>query len=62
MSCSEAAAADIVCCANCGISAIDEDDIKLKDCDGGCDLVNYCSDKCQDNHREQHEVECKERR
>ncbi len=44
------------CCASCGTPAID--DIKLKSCDGGCDLVKYCSDKCQTNHREQHEEEC----
>ena len=44
------------CCASCGIPAID--DIKLKSCDGGCDLVKYCSDKCQENHKEQHEEEC----
>src|SRR6056300_567262 len=45
-------------CANCGISEVDE--IKLEDCDG-CDLVKYCSDKCKEEHREQHEEECKER-
>ena len=49
-----------VCCASCGIAAID--DIKLKQCNGGCDLVRYCSDKCQGNHREQHEEECKQRK
>ena len=43
-------------CASCGIAAID--DIKLKSCNGGCDLVKYCSDKCQENHKEQHEEEC----
>jgi hypothetical protein len=37
------------CCASCGIAPVD--DIKLK-CGGGCDLVKYCSDKCQENHRE----------
>ena len=36
-----------VCCANCGIAQVD--DIKLKICDGGCDLVKYCSDRCQGN-------------
>jgi hypothetical protein len=58
---SEAAASEVMlmCCANCGISAVD--DVKLKDCDDGCDLVKYCSDKCQDNHREQHGEECKKR-
>ena len=48
--------ATMMCCASCGIAAVD--DIKLKDCDGGCDLVKYCSDNCQENHREQHEDEC----
>ncbi len=46
-------------CASCGIAAVD--DVKLKDCDGGCDLVKYCGDKCQTNHSEQHEQECKKR-
>jgi tetratricopeptide (TPR) repeat protein len=54
----EVAAADI-CCASCGQAEID--DIKLKDCDGGCDLVKYCSDGCQNSHRDQHEEECKQR-
>jgi tetratricopeptide (TPR) repeat protein len=55
-----AAAAGICCCASCGISQVD--DVKLKKCDGGCDLVKYCSDGCQENHSEQHEEECKKRR
>ena len=46
-------------CANCGITQVD--DIKLAQCNGGCDLVKYCSDRCQENHREQHEGECKKR-
>ena len=46
------------CCANCGIAEVD--DIKLKDCDG-CDLVKYCGDKCREEHREQHEEDCKTR-
>jgi TPR repeat protein len=52
--------AEIMVCANCGIAPID--DIKLKICDGGCDLVKYCSKICRENHREQHEVECKQRK
>ncbi len=52
-------AADMMCCASCGRAEVD--DVKLKDCDGGCDLVKYCSDGCQDNHREQHEEDCKSR-
>jgi hypothetical protein len=43
-------------CASCGIAGVD--DVKLKLCDGGCDLVKYCSDDCQVNRREQHEKEC----
>jgi len=49
----------VMCCASCGIAGVD--DVKLMDCDDGCDLVKYCSDKCQKNHREQHEEECKKR-
>jgi hypothetical protein len=45
-------------CACCGIAAVD--DITLKFCDD-CDLVKYCSDECQTNHRDQHEEECKKR-
>ncbi len=47
-------------CASCGVAAID--DVKLRDCDGGCDLVKYCSDGCQENHRPQHEDECNKRK
>jgi hypothetical protein len=50
----------MMCCASCGRAAVD--DIKLKDCDGGCDLVKYCSDDCQNNHSEQHGEECKKRK
>ena len=46
------------CCASCGIVEID--DIKLKECDD-CDLVKYCSDECQEDHRSQHEEACKKR-
>ena len=55
----ELEAADEVC-ACCGIAGVD--DVKLKLCDGGCDLVKYCSDDCQTNHREQHDEECKTRK
>ena len=48
--------AEIVCCANCGIAQVD--DIKLEECDG-CQSVSYCSNMCQENHREQHKEECK---
>ena len=47
-------------CACCGTAAV-VDNVKLKDCDAGCDLVKYCSDDCQENHREQHEEECMKR-
>ena len=47
-------------CACCGIAAVD--DIKLAECNGGCDLVKYCSDECQGNHREQHDEECRIRK
>ncbi len=46
-------------CACCGKAGVD--DIKLKDCDGGCDLVKYCSDACQENHKEHHDEECMKR-
>ena len=46
------------CCASCGIAEVD--DIKSKECDG-CDLVRYCSDECQKDHRPEHEAMCKER-
>jgi len=51
-------AADMLCCASCGIAEVD--DIKLKNCDN-CDLVRYCSDSCQEDHRPNHEAICKER-
>ena len=51
--------ADMMCCASCGIAAID--DVKLKDCDDGCGLVKYCSGGCQEYHRKQHKEECKKR-
>ena len=50
-------AADM-CCASCGMAEVD--DIKLKEC-VNCDLVQYCSDKCREEHRSKHEVMCKER-
>jgi hypothetical protein len=47
-------------CACCAVAAVD--DIKLVGCNGGCDLVKYCSDICQENYREQHEEKCKKRK
>ncbi len=55
----ESEGADEVC-ASCGVAGVD--DVKLKMCDGGCDLVKYCSVECQENHREQHEDECNKRK
>src|SRR6056300_1124220 len=55
----EAAADADEVCASCGIAAVD--DIKLKKCDGGCDLVKYCSDDCQKNHRSRHKKACRKR-
>eukprot|EP00984_Skeletonema_dohrnii_P025080 scaffold14195_cov155-Skeletonema_dohrnii-CCMP3373.AAC.27 len=54
----EAEAAAELCCASCGITQVDN--IKLMECDG-CDLVRYCSDKCQQDHLPHHGVMCKER-
>ena len=45
-------------CASCDTTATD--DIRLMKCDG-CDLVKYCSDECQRNHKPEHEEVCKER-
>jgi tetratricopeptide (TPR) repeat protein len=46
-------------CTSCGIAAVD--DVTLKDCNDGCDLVKYCSVGCQENNRGQHEEDCKKR-
>jgi len=54
----EEAVADMVCCASCGIAEVD--DVKMKKCDA-CDLVKYCSDNCQQEHRTKHAPMCKER-
>ncbi len=48
----------LLCCASCGIAEVDE--IKLKKCND-CDLIHYCSDTCQQEHRPEHEAKCKER-
>eukprot|EP00984_Skeletonema_dohrnii_P006044 scaffold2139_cov79-Skeletonema_dohrnii-CCMP3373.AAC.6 len=53
----ETNAADM-CCASCGIAEVD--DIELKNCDA-CDLVRYCSEKCQQEYRPNHEAMCKKR-
>ncbi len=57
MSTEEDEAADIMCCASCGIAAVDN--VKLKKCT--CGLVKYCSIACQKNHRSKHKKMCKKR-
>jgi len=49
---------DIMLCASCGITGVD--DAKLKKCKG-CYLVRYCSIKCQRDHWSQHKRDCKKR-
>ena len=57
--------ARLMCCASCGIAEVD--DVKLTQCSDnhfgglGCDLVRYCSDKCQEDHCLEHEEACKKR-
>eukprot|EP00984_Skeletonema_dohrnii_P004453 scaffold1583_cov123-Skeletonema_dohrnii-CCMP3373.AAC.3 len=52
-------AVDKLCSASCGIAEVDA--IKLKEC-VDCDLVRYCSDACQIEHKSHHEEEaCKKR-
>ena len=48
----------VLLCASCGV--VGGDDIKLKNCDD-CDLVKYCSDECQKEHRPDHEQVCEKR-
>ncbi len=45
-------------CAYCGIAEVD--DIKLKEC-ANCDLVRYCSDDCQRDHKSEHDEACNKR-
>ena len=54
----EEEAAGKSCCVCCGIT--EGDGNKLIECNA-CDLVRYCSVKCQEEHRPQHEATCKER-
>ncbi|KAK1746037.1 hypothetical protein QTG54_002644 [Skeletonema marinoi] len=56
--CNEAVNTMLLCCASCGIAEVD--DVKLKEC-ADCDLVKYCSDECQIEHKSQHEEACKKR-
>ena len=55
---SEEAEALTCCCASCGIAEID--DVKLTECDD-CDLVRYCSDECREDHKSEHDEQCKTR-
>ena len=48
----------MMCCAGCGKAEVD--DVKLMKCTA-CKSVRYCGDKCQEEHRSQHEEECKKR-
>ena len=50
--------ADKNVCASCGIAGVDS---KLEECPD-CQSVRYCSDKCREDHREQHNEECKKRK
>jgi hypothetical protein len=43
-------------CANCGIARVDS--IKFEECND-CQSVRYCGDKCREQHRKQHEKDCK---
>eukprot|EP00984_Skeletonema_dohrnii_P018346 scaffold8545_cov76-Skeletonema_dohrnii-CCMP3373.AAC.4 len=52
------AAAEMLCCACCGIT--EGDDIKLKTCTA-CKTARYCSVKCQKEHRPKHKGACKKR-
>ena len=45
-------------CAACGIAEVDN--IELEECDA-CQSVRYCSDKCREEHQQQHDEECKKR-
>jgi len=55
---SEAKADMMMCCSKCGIAEVD--DFKLKKYPN-CDLVQYCSDDCLQDHWLTHEAVCKER-
>ena len=55
----DSAAVDLVSfCASCGIAEVD--DIELSECKS-CDLVRYCSDECQREHKSKHEEAYKKR-
>ena len=57
MSFTSISSSDATVCAWCGMAEVDD---ILEDCDN-CDLVKYCGDNCKQEHREQHEEECKKR-
>jgi len=45
-------------CANCGKAQVDGTKKVFKKC--ACNLVKYCNDNCQENHRPHHEETCKQ--
>ena len=47
-----------LCCASCGIAKVDE--VQLSKCPT-CDLVQYCSNECQREHKPQHKRACEKR-
>lgn len=51
-----AAAEEKLHCASCGIAQVD--DVKLTDCNS---CVRCCTDKCEANHKSEHEEDCKKR-
>ena len=55
-----AAADELMVCANCTAAShkLMTSNWRMWECDG-CQSVSYCSDICQENHREQHKEGCK---
>ncbi len=47
-------------CASCGITNLRNNQVKLKTC-AACKSVQYCSNRCQKDHRPQHKKFCKRR-
>mmetsp|Transcript_4489 Transcript_4489/g.6557 ORF Transcript_4489/g.6557 Transcript_4489/m.6557 type:complete len:315 (-) Transcript_4489:88-1032(-) len=48
------------CCASCGITNLQNNQVKLKTCTG-CKSAQYCSVQCQKDHRPRHKQFCKRR-
>jgi len=60
MSADKCEAMMMMACASCSIAEVDN--IKLKECaECDLDLVRYCCDECQNNHKLKHEEACKKR-